>query len=170
MLSKHADRQDLTGSGRESADELSHFDSVGRPRMVDVSDKTSQLRIALATGQIRLQQETIRLIRNDQIKKGNVLTIAEIAGVQAAKQTATLIPLCHNIVLNQVSVKAELTDSGVSVRSEIRCIGPTGVEMEALTAVSIALLTVYDMCKAVDKLMVMDEIRLNSKDKYDIPG
>jgi len=147
---------------------LTHTDESGNARMVDVSDKQVQLRVAVASGHINLSGETLQLISGNLLKKGDVLTVAEIAGIQAAKHTAELIPLCHNIVLNKVLVKATVTDSGVNVTSEVRCTGITGVEMEALTAVSIALLTIYDMCKAVDKTMVIGEIRLVEKTKTNI--
>ncbi len=145
--------------------ELSHIDSQGRPRMVDVSDKAVSFRRARATGHIDLQEETVTLISEDRIKKGNVLTTAELAGVQAAKQTAQLIPLCHPLLLTKVQVNATLGPDGVTIESEVKCTGQTGVEMEALTAVSVALLTVYDMCKAVDKIMTMGDVRLLEKMK-----
>lgn len=148
---------------------LTHTDEGGNARMVDVSDKQVQLRVARATGHINLSAETLQLISGNLIKKGDVLTVAEIAGIQAAKRTGELIPLCHNIVLNKVLVQATITDTGVSISSEVRCTGVTGVEMEALTAVSIALLTIYDMCKAVDKTMVLGQIRLVEKTKTNIP-
>lgn len=144
---------------------LTHTDDKGKASMVDVSAKPAVERHAEAEGFIKLQPETIGLIRQNQMKKGDVLTVAEIAGIQAAKQTATLIPLCHPLQLTHISVKAELVDDGVRITSASRCTGPTGVEMEALTAVNVALLTVYDMCKAVDKHMVMSDIRLISKTK-----
>jgi len=150
--------------------ELTHTDSHGNARMVDVSGKEVQWRVAKASGHIRLSPETSQLISRNLLKKGDVLTIAEIAGIQAAKRTAELIPLCHNIVLTKVLVKATLFDNGVTIHSEVRCTGITGVEMEALTAVSVSLLTIYDMCKAVDKDMVIDEIRLIEKTKTNIPG
>jgi cyclic pyranopterin phosphate synthase len=146
---------------------LSHLDGDGNARMVDVTGKKDQLRTAVASGSISLNKATVQLIRDKLMKKGDVLTVAEIAGIQAAKQTSALIPLCHPLLLNQVLVKATLTENAVIVRSEVRCSGPTGVEMEALTAVSVALLTVYDMCKAVDKEMVLGGIRLESKTKSD---
>lgn len=136
--------------------------------MVDVGDKPDQKRIAKASGMIRLAEETIQLIRQNALKKGDVLTVAEIAGVQAAKRTAELIPLCHNIQLSKITVVATITPEGVSVTSEVNSTGQTGVEMEALTAVSVALLTVYDMCKAVDKKMVMETITLTEKTKSHI--
>lgn len=148
---------------------LTHTDEGGNARMVDVSDKQVQLRMARATGHINLSGETLQLISGNLLNKGDVLTVAEIAGIQAAKRTAELIPLCHNIVLNKVLVQATIIDTGVSITSEVRCTGITGVEMEALTAVSIALLTIYDMCKAVDKTMVLGEIRLIEKTKTNIP-
>ncbi len=144
---------------------LSHIDSNGKVNMVDVSAKPDQVRTAIAEGFIRLQPETVQLIRANLMKKGEVLTVAEIAGIQGAKRTSDLIPLCHPLQISKISVKTELTDSGVSVRSELKCIGKTGIEMEALTAVQIALLTVYDMCKAADKEMVIENIRLIEKTK-----
>ena len=133
--------------------------------MVDVGDKENQLRIAKASGHIILEAETIKLIKDNLLKKGDVLTVAQLAGISAAKQTSGLIPLCHNIVLDNVKVDVVVDSTGVSVESEVRCTGKTGVEMEALTAVSIALLTVYDMCKAVDKKMIIDNIGLTEKIK-----
>ncbi len=144
---------------------LSHLDEHGRPRMVDVGGKAVSRRTARATGFIQLQHATIDLIASCRIQKGNVLVTAELAGVQAAKQTAALIPLCHTLMLTQVQVAATLEDAGVRVVSEVRCTGQTGVEMEALTAVSVALLTIYDMCKAVDTTMTLGEIRLVKKTK-----
>lgn len=144
---------------------LTHVDSDGKARMVDVGDKPIQKRKAIAEGFIKLNMSTVKLIKASQIKKGDVLTIAEIAGIQAAKKTSVLIPLCHNIMLNKVKVNATCTDYGVYVNAEVRCIGQTGVEMEALTAVSTALLAVYDMCKAVDKEMEIGEIKLTKKTK-----
>ena len=148
---------------------LTHTDSEGNARMVDVGDKEVQLRVAKASGHILLSEDTVKLISQNLLKKGDVLTIAEIAGIQAAKRTSELIPLCHNIVLNKVLVKATLDQSGVTINSEVKCTGITGVEMEALTAVSIGLLTVYDMCKAVDKAMVIQGVQLIEKTKTNIP-
>jgi cyclic pyranopterin phosphate synthase len=145
--------------------QLTHTDSKGKAVMVDVGDKEIQTRIARASGHITLGEETIILIRDNLLKKGDVLTVAQLAGIGAAKQTFSLIPLCHNIVLDSVKVEAKLTDRGVLAESEVRCASKTGVEMEALTAVSVALLTVYDMCKAVDKKMVIDNISLTEKIK-----
>jgi cyclic pyranopterin monophosphate synthase len=148
--------------------ELSHVDDAGRVKMVNVGGKSLQRRIARAAGFIALAPATLELIRKNLIQKGDVLCVAQIAGIQAAKRTAELIPLCHPLMLDNVMVRLELTDEGVSAASEIACIGRTGIEMEALTAVSVALLTVYDMCKAVDKTMQIREIRLLEKQKYDV--
>jgi cyclic pyranopterin phosphate synthase len=144
---------------------LTHMDDQNRPRMVDVSDKGISDRVARAAGRITLTPETVALIAESKIKKGNVLTTAELAGVQAGKQTANLIPLCHTLLLTKVSVTAILAADGVEVTSEVKCTGKTGVEMEALTAVSVALLTIYDMCKAVDKSMKIGDITLLEKTK-----
>lgn len=142
---------------------LTHTDIKGRAIMVDVGEKQIQRRIAGASGHIFLSAETIGLIKDDLIKKGDVLSVARLAGINAAKQTAFLIPLCHNIQLENVRVDAFIDESGIRVDSEIRCTGKTGVEMEALTAVSVALLTVYDMCKAVDKSMKIENVHLTEK-------
>lgn len=149
---------------------LTHIDPKGKARMVDVSHKPNQLRIASAKGFIKLKIETLELIRENQVIKGDVLTVAQVAGIQAAKKTGELIPLCHPLPLTQVTVFTEIAGEGVLVTSEARCVGQTGVEMEALTAVSVALLTIYDMCKAVDKEMVIGEVRLVEKRKEDILG
>lgn len=144
---------------------LTHTDKKGKAVMVDVGDKVVQLRIAKASGHISLAPETIRLIEENLLKKGDVLTVSQLAGISAAKKTYDLIPLCHNIVLDNIIVDAFVDATGVKVMSEVRCLGKTGVEMEALTAVGTALLTVYDMCKAVDKKMVIDNIFLTKKTK-----
>jgi len=148
---------------------LSHINKEGNARMVDVGDKPLQQRSATASGFIFLQAETIRLISENLIKKGDVLSIAEIAGVQAAKKTSDLIPLCHPLMITKVAVETTLINEsdkmGVQVTATVKCQGQTGVEMEALTAVSIALLTIYDMCKAVDKLMKIDQVYLTEKTK-----
>jgi cyclic pyranopterin phosphate synthase len=144
---------------------LSHINKEGKANMVDVADKPDQTRIAKATGFIKLQNPTLELINDNLIKKGDVITIAEIAGIQAAKETSRLIPLCHGLMITKVDVKAVVEDGGIRVNSLVKCLGKTGVEMEALTAVNIALLTIYDMCKAVDKKMMMEDIYLVSKEK-----
>jgi cyclic pyranopterin phosphate synthase len=145
--------------------ELTHTDKKGKAAMVDVGEKEIQKRIAKASGHIILAADTIRLINDNLLKKGDVLTVAQLAGISAAKQTSGLIPLCHNIVLDNVKVELSVDKTGVKAESEVRCTGKTGVEMEALTAVSVSLLTVYDMCKAVDKNMVIDSITLTEKTK-----
>ncbi|MBI5217451.1 MAG: cyclic pyranopterin monophosphate synthase MoaC [Bacteroidia bacterium] len=147
---------------------LSHTDEAGKANMVDVGEKKDQLRTARAEGFTTLNTEAVKLIRENNIKKGDVLTVSEIAGIQAAKKTAELIPLCHPLQITKIDVKAMLTKNGVKITSLVKCTGKTGVEMEALTAVSAALLTVYDMCKAVDKKMVIGTIRLIEKTKTDI--
>lgn len=133
--------------------------------MVDVGDKTIQKRSAKACGFIHLNEETISQIKENDLKKGDVLTVAEIAGIQAAKRCSELIPLCHTLLLSKVAVSCEIKSKGVYVYSEVKCKGETGVEMEALTAVNVALLTIYDMCKAVDKKMVITDISLLEKKK-----
>ncbi len=149
---------------------LTHIDSDGRASMVDVGSKPVQQRVAVAKGFISLQPDTLKLIAENEIKKGDVLTVAEIAGIQAAKRTADLIPLCHPLQITKVSVNTVIIDetgkTGIEVAATVKCLGQTGVEMEALTAVSVALLTVYDMCKAVDKNMVIGQVFLIEKQKH----
>jgi len=149
---------------------LTHLDAEGRASMVDVSAKKPQLRVARAEGRIRLAEGTLSLIRENRTPKGSVLSTAQIAGIQAAKQTHHLIPLCHPLSLTKVDVDLRLEEDGIRVESSVVCTGRTGVEMEALTAASVALLTVYDMCKAVDKGMVIESIRLVEKTKADLPA
>ncbi len=144
---------------------LSHLAADGTARMVDVSGKPEQLRTAAASGKIFLCTETLALIQSDGIAKGNVLAVARIAGIQAAKRTSELIPLCHTLLLQQVEVNFEIQADGVWIGCEVRMIGRTGAEMEALTGVSIAALTVYDMCKAVDKTMRVGDVTLDRKTK-----
>jgi cyclic pyranopterin monophosphate synthase len=144
---------------------LSHTDSLGKANMVDIGGKKIQTRIAKASGHISLAAETTKLIRENQLMKGDVLAVAQLAGINAAKQTQNLIPLCHNITIENVKVALAVDTTGVNAGSEVKSSGKTGVEMEALTAVSVALLTVYDMCKAVDKKMVIDRIELTEKIK-----
>ena len=150
----------------EPQQELSHVDAQGRARMVDVGDKDVTERRAVAEGRVLMRPETLELIRNSALNKGDVLSTAEIAGVMAAKRTHELIPLCHPLLLNKVLVELCLVDEppSVAIRAEVRCSGKTGVEMEALTAVSVAGLTVYDMAKAVDRGMRIDAVRLREKD------
>jgi len=132
---------------------LTHIGANGRVQMVDVSGKPLSARTAVATGKIRLQRETLDLISNEQIAKGNVFATARIAGIQAAKRTAHLIPLCHTLPLSEVKIDIVTTNDHAEVKCTARTVAQTGVEMEALTGVTIALLTIYDMCKAVDKEM-----------------
>jgi cyclic pyranopterin phosphate synthase len=146
---------------------LTHIDERGRACMVDVGGKRPQYRTARAAGSIRLRPATLRLIRRDGLKKGDVLAVARIAGIQAAKRTSELIPLCHPLQVCHLDVQARIVRTGVRVEACAKCLGPTGVEMEALTATATALLTVYDMCKAVDKTMVIDGIALLEKRKSD---
>ena len=147
---------------------LSHTDAKGKANMVDVGNKLIQKRKAIAEGHIKISEEARRLIKENNNKKGDVLTVSEIAGIQGGKKTSELIPLCHPLQITKIDLKAKLDDTGVKVTAEARCIGQTGIEMEALTAVSVALLTVYDMCKAVDKKMEIENIRLLKKTKEDI--
>ena len=145
--------------------EFSHIDENGKASMVDVSNKPIQKRTAQAKGFIQLEAETIQKIRMNELKKGDVLTVAQIAGIQAAKATATLIPLCHTLLISKVKVDFEILENGVEAYCTTVCSGQTGIEMEALTGVSVALLTIYDMCKAVDKNMEISGIQLISKTK-----
>lgn len=146
---------------------LTHFDASGQAHMVDVGDKPATRRLAVATGRIDMQASTLTLIESGNAKKGDVLGVARIAGIMAAKKTSDLIPLCHPLALTRVAVEFELMRA--SPISSVRCtvsaetIGPTGVEMEALTAIQITLLTIYDMCKAVDRGMQIHDVRLLEK-------
>ncbi len=144
---------------------LSHLDQEGRARMVDVSGKPATARSAVAEGTIRMSQEAFRLVRDQAVAKGDVLGVAQVAGTMAAKRTAELIPLCHPLALDHIAVEATLDEAlpGVQVRASARMVGRTGVEMEVLTAVSVALLTVYDMVKAVDRHMEIGPVRLVEK-------
>ncbi len=146
-------------------DRLTHFDDAGQAYMVDVADKRITHRVAVANGVITMKPETLALVRSGSAKKGDVLGIARIAAIQAAKRTADLIPLCHPIALTRVAVDLETLDAPPAVRctATVECDGKTGVEMEALTAVQVGLLTVYDMLKAVDRGMVISEVRLLEK-------
>lgn len=146
---------------------LSHLDQAGRARMVDVGDKPLMDRTAVATGAIRMSREAFQQVADQVIVKGDVLAVSEVAGTLAAKRTAELIPLCHPLGLDLVEVEASLDDAlpGVRMRANVRSVGRTGVEMEALTAVAVALLTVYDMVKAVDAAMVISHVQLAEKKK-----
>jgi cyclic pyranopterin phosphate synthase len=144
---------------------LSHIDDSGRAHMVDVSHKPDTARIAIAKGEVLMRPETLEIIKAGELKKGDLLTVAQLAGVMAAKRTAELIPLCHPLPLSQVEVDLELDTNlpGIRITASVRTVGKTGVEMEALTAVSVAALTVYDMAKAVEKTMRIQNIRLVEK-------
>ncbi len=147
------------------SDKLSHFDSSGRVQMVDVGKKADTERLAIARGVVEMDQRTFDLLKQGALEKGDALTTAQIAGIMAAKRTAELIPLCHPIPLSQIEVVCELNPElpGVTITARVRTTGKTGAEMEALTAVSIASLTIYDMAKAVDKKMRIHDIRLIEK-------
>jgi len=145
--------------------EFSHLDDAGEISMVDIAAKPISERVAVATGRIRLTPDTMRCIAENAIAKGNVLATARLAGIQAAKRTADLIPLCHNILIEHVGVDFHFDADGIAIRASVRTVGRTGAEMEALTAVSVAALTIYDMCKAVDKTMVIEAVTLESKTK-----
>ena len=144
---------------------LTHFDASGQAHMVNVGDKPNTHRIAIATGKITMRPETFQMVEAGTHKKGDVLGIARIAGIQASKKTADLIPLCHPLALSHVSLEFGLNSLESSITCQVRAetTGPTGVEMEALTAIQVALLTIYDMCKAVDRGMVMSDIKLIEK-------
>lgn len=144
---------------------LTHIDEAGRAKMVDISDKERVLRVAVAEGRVFLSDETIRVVEESGLPKGNPFEVARIAGIQAAKKASLLIPLCHDISLDCVDVDIWLESAAFVIRSEVKCRWATGVEMEALAAVSVAALTLYDMCKAVDKKMSIGEIRLVKKEK-----
>ncbi len=144
---------------------FSHLDAEGSARMVDVGDKPDQKRIAVAVGRLVCEKSTIALLKTQALPKGDALTVARIAGIQAAKATASLIPLCHTLALSSVTVDFEVREDGIDIRCEAVTRGKTGVEMEALTGVSVAALTLYDMMKAVDKTMQIEGITLVSKEK-----
>ena len=143
--------------------ELTHINEQGRARMVDVTDKAETTRTAVAEGRVRMHRETAELIRTGGMAKGDVLAVAQVAGIMAAKRTPDIIPMCHSLRLTGVDITFTLEEEAVRIRATVRCKGETGVEMEALTAVSAAALTIYDMCKAVQKDMEIGEIRLCRK-------
>ncbi|MBP3342024.1 MAG: cyclic pyranopterin monophosphate synthase MoaC [Peptococcaceae bacterium] len=145
--------------------DFTHFDEQGRAKMVDVGEKPESQRVAVASGRVYVNETTFALIQSGGIKKGDVLTVAQIAGIMGAKQTSSLIPMCHPIILNGVHMDLRLSETAkaVEITASVSCDGRTGVEMEALTAVSVAALTIYDMCKAVQKDMVISDICLLKK-------
>lgn len=144
---------------------LSHVDESGRAHMVDISHKSDTARIAIAKGEVLMRPETLAVIEAGELKKGDLLTVAQLAGVMAAKRTSELIPLCHPLPLSQVEVDLELDSDlpGIRITASVRTVGKTGVEMEALTAVTVTALTVYDMAKAVEKTMIIHNVRLVEK-------
>ncbi|AFM39842.1 cyclic pyranopterin monophosphate synthase subunit MoaC [Desulfosporosinus acidiphilus SJ4] len=145
-------------------EDLTHFDEQGRARMVDISDKAETSRVAVAHGNVLMQQDTLERIRAGRIAKGDVLAVAQVAGIMAAKQTSQLIPMCHPLGITGAKLSFHLKDPGeVEIEAIVKVQGKTGVEMEALTAVSVAALTIYDMCKAIDKSMTIGEIYLVEK-------
>lgn len=143
--------------------EFTHFNESGRAHMVEVSEKEDTKRIAVATGIIKMKKETVNMIKDGLIKKGDVLSVAQIGGIMGAKKTSDLIPMCHNIFLTGADISFNILENSIEIQSEVKTVGKTGVEMEALTAVSLAALTIYDMCKAVDKDMVIEDIKLIKK-------
>jgi len=155
----------MSDSAPSSTSPLTHFDAQGQAHMVDVGAKAATHRVAIATGRITMQPATLALIESGNAKKGDVRGVARIAGIMAAKKTSDLIPLCHPLALTRVAVEFELLRDASSVQctATVETVGPTGVEMEALTAVQVALLTIYDMCKAADKRMVMEGVRVLEK-------
>ena len=148
--------------------DLTHLNSKGEAEMVDISSKKVVHREAKASGKIFLDAGTLKLIKEDLISKGDVLSVARVAGIMGAKSTSSLIPLCHNITINKIDVEFEIESDGILIKSKAVCDGRTGIEMEALTAVSISALTIYDMCKAVDKNMIVSEIKLKEKTKSEL--
>lgn len=144
--------------------DLTHFNEQGRARMVDVSEKAPTHRVARATATVHMAAETMDKIRQGRIGKGDVLAVAQVAGIMAAKKNSDLIPMCHPLLSTKVDITFELEDTALHICSEVRCTGETGVEMEALTAASVAALTVYDMCKAVQRDMTITDIRLLYKE------
>lgn len=145
--------------------EFTHFNQKGKARMVEVGHKDDTERIAVARGRIKMAPKTLKMIREGQVKKGDVLGVAQIGGIMACKKTSALIPMCHNIFITGADIDFVIDEenSCVHIEAQVKSVGKTGVEMEALTAVSVAALTIYDMCKAVDKDMVIDNIRLVRK-------
>jgi cyclic pyranopterin phosphate synthase len=142
---------------------LTHFNEYGRARMVEVSDKEDSVRIAEAKSFVRMNEETVKAIGGNNIKKGDVFSVAQVAGIMGAKKTSDFIPMCHPLMLSGVDLDFQLKEDGVEITATVKTIGKTGVEMEALSAVSIAGLTIYDMCKAIDKEMILENTRLVKK-------
>ena len=145
------------------ADSLTHFDKDGRPHMVNVGGKEATLRVAIAAGFVAMSHDALKAVKSGAIAKGDVMGVAELAGIMGAKQTSQLIPLCHPLGLDHVSLRLSVEDKGIAITAECQLTGRTGVEMEAMTAVSIAALTIYDMCKAIDKGIIIESVRLIHK-------
>lgn len=143
--------------------EFTHFNEYGKAKMVDVSEKNETKRVAIAKGSIKMNPETIKMIKDNKMKKGDVLSVAQIGGITGAKKTWDIIPMCHNIFITGSDIKFTVLEDEIEVEAKVSTVGKTGVEMEALTAVSTAMLTIYDMCKAVDKDMVIGNIRVMKK-------
>ena len=142
---------------------FTHFNESGRAHMVEVSDKEETKRVAVARGTITMKKSTLDMIKGDGMKKGDLLSVAQIGGIMGAKKTSDLIPMCHNIFISGSDIRFNLLEDAIEIEAEVKTVGKTGIEMEALTAVSVAALTIYDMCKAVDKDMLISEIRLIKK-------
>jgi cyclic pyranopterin monophosphate synthase len=155
--------QNKAAKGQNTHPSLTHFDDSGRARMVDVGDKASTDRVAIATGRISMHSETVTVIREGRAAKGDVLAVAQVAAIMAAKKTHDMIPMCHPLLLTKIEVNFNLDDTGVNISAQVETRGQTGVEMEALTAVSAAALTIYDMVKAIDRGMTIESIRLEHK-------
>lgn len=144
-------------------EDFTHFNSSGRAKMVDVSEKKITDRTAIAEGYISMSEETIQIIKNGGIKKGDVLSVAQVAGIMGSKKTSEIIPMCHNIFISGANIEFEIESTRIKITATVKTSGQTGIEMEALTAVSVAALTIYDMCKAVDKEMVIEGVKLIRK-------
>jgi cyclic pyranopterin phosphate synthase len=148
--------------------DFSHIDSTGKVKMVDVSGKPVSRRTAVAAGFVRMTAETVKKLREGLLKKGDALATARIAGIMGAKKTSGLIPLCHPLPIDDIAVDLEIKEDGIEIEATVTCTARTGIEMEALTAVSVAALTLYDMCKAVDKGMIIESVTLKSKTKEEV--
>ena len=143
--------------------DFTHLNDAGRARMVDVSDKPKTARLAKAAGKIQMNPETLNLVKSGGVSKGDVLAVAQVAGIMAAKKTSDMVPMCHPLMLTGVDIAFEYQNDGIALTATVKCNGETGVEMEALTAVSVAALTIYDMCKSLQKDMTITDIRLLEK-------
>ncbi len=160
---RHAPQKNDTGTLRGTDMDFTHFNEEGRARMVDVTGKDETFRTAVAAGTVRMSRETADAIRNGAVAKGDVLAVAQVGGIMAAKKTAHIIPMCHPVAITGVDISFSVNDDSVDILATVKCSGKTGVEMEALTAVSAAALTIYDMCKALQKDMEITDIRLLEK-------